>query len=1324
MHMFKKIIMLFSLIMGGAVQASLCPSGTPSNYTTVSRSDTDVSGRTITFIVCYPATMIVGTTYPIYVRMTRSGAAGTTGNAGLLSFLPASGFTFGAPVQTVFPAATTFNTAPAFGGNRGTFSFSGLSLTDAPAGFVPVTPTTPGVYTYQPINDFVGFFGLPAITITVLANCPTITGASATGCTVGNLNNFVTGGTSPYIFSQIGSPVGGTVIIDPNTGNYLFSDNSGSFQFAAQDVAGCTSSIGTITVDNPVIPSGSVLYNMVAGVPTTQSVGTTGGTPPYTYNLVGPAINGNVTFNSLTDEFTFTQTTTGASRFRFFVTDANGCSSGTRSVYFYSCPAGRTVSAALGNNNATFPLIYAICYPDYVPLGQQFDITISLININPEGPVPSGPFRDFLPDPSQLAFAPGLSYVGNSGLPPEVLSFAPPPPTASLLNQGGLGQIVYQFSIPSGAVVDVVAQISANAPGLQTYTATNIFNPGNLLAPAVSIFVGPGCTLATNPTTESLCVNSSTTGDLGGLVNGGIPPYTFGPTGSPVGGQVSINPSGIYSFTADTGFSGAGSFGYQVTDSNTGCGPVAGLVNIIIASPSASGAEFNGCVNSTVVGNLSGFVSQGFPPYTFIPGSQPPVGGVYTIGSTGAFTFFTDQGFSGIGGFDYTVFDSVGCSGAGNVQINIASPSAASNGARSCVNGFTSGNLAPLVTGGFGAPYAFSPTGTPPSCGNVAISSTGLFTFIPNPGFSGACPFGYQVSDVNGCAATGQVTVDVSSPIAGNTAVRDCVNGNVTGNLSGLVTSGFPPYTFGPTGATVGGSSTVNPSGIFSFTANNGFSGNGGFQYQVTDSNNCSATGAVNVTVASPSAGSTSARSCVNGSVTGNLLPLVTGGFGAPYTFSPTGASPACGNVTISSTGLYTFTPNGGFSGSCPFGYQVSDANGCAATGQVTVNVSSPIAASTGLSICLNGATRGNLSGLVTSGFPPYIFGPTGAVAGGSASVSSTGLFSYTANTGFSGNGGFAYQVSDSNNCVATGAVNIFVDSLFANNFTATVCGDLLSGTLTSLVNGGSGALSFTGPIGALSCTGSSVSITPTGLYHYTGPVAFTGPCSFVYQVNDFLCSSTGLVTITANTATVANDATIATCVGTATSNSLANFLQGNPPPPLNFTSTLPTNGTLTLNASTGAFTYTPNPGFVGVDSFQYQVTDSGTPPCTSNTATVTIQVNPAPVASNGTFNTCQNVTINGSMVPLVSGGTPAYTFVQVGTATNGTVVVNVNGTFVFTPTPGFVGVGSFQYRAIDANGCPSNVATITVNIPCCPPTNPFFALVEQLYFNLPPTIE
>lgn len=54
---------------------------------------------------------------------------------------------------------------------------------------------------------------------------------------------------------------------------------------------------------------------------------------------------------------------------------------------------------------------------------------------------------------------------------------------------------------------------------------------------------------------------------------------------------------------------------------------------------------------------------------------------------------------------------------------------------------------------------------------------------------------------------------------------------------------------------------------------------------------------------------------------------------------------------------------------------------------------------------------------------------------------------------------------------------------------------------------------------------------------------------------------------------------------------------------------TNPSNGTVSVNSTTGAITYTPNNGWFGNDSFSYAICDGGTP-VTCDTATVNVTVN------------------------------------------------------------------------------------------------------------------
>ncbi|MGD8190189.1 tandem-95 repeat protein [Brevibacillus ginsengisoli] len=74
----------------------------------------------------------------------------------------------------------------------------------------------------------------------------------------------------------------------------------------------------------------------------------------------------------------------------------------------------------------------------------------------------------------------------------------------------------------------------------------------------------------------------------------------------------------------------------------------------------------------------------------------------------------------------------------------------------------------------------------------------------------------------------------------------------------------------------------------------------------------------------------------------------------------------------------------------------------------------------------------------------------------------------------------------------------------------------------------------------------------------------------------------------------------------------------------------LPTKGTVTIDASTGAFTYTPNPSVTGQDSFTFKVHD-GTED--SNTATIAITISsvyvPQPTNQAPTISSIPNQTIN-----------------------------------------------------------------------------------------------
>ncbi|MBV7338824.1 tandem-95 repeat protein [Chloroflexi bacterium TSY] len=145
-----------------------------------------------------------------------------------------------------------------------------------------------------------------------------------------------------------------------------------------------------------------------------------------------------------------------------------------------------------------------------------------------------------------------------------------------------------------------------------------------------------------------------------------------------------------------------------------------------------------------------------------------------------------------------------------------------------------------------------------------------------------------------------------------------------------------------------------------------------------------------------------------------------------------------------------------------------------------------------------------------------------------------------------------------------------------------------------------------------------------------------------------------------------------------------------------------PSNGTLTLN-SDGSFDYTPNANFCGQDSFTYHAND-GTDD--SNVATVTIDVvcvNDAPVAVDDAYTTNEDTVLN-VPAPGVLGndsdpveGDPLTAVLDNGPS-NGTLTLNADGSFTYTPNAGFFGTDSFAYKANDGSD-DSNVATVTITV-------------------------
>ncbi len=159
---------------------------------------------------------------------------------------------------------------------------------------------------------------------------------------------------------------------------------------------------------------------------------------------------------------------------------------------------------------------------------------------------------------------------------------------------------------------------------------------------------------------------------------------------------------------------------------------------------------------------------------------------------------------------------------------------------------------------------------------------------------------------------------------------------------------------------------------------------------------------------------------------------------------------------------------------------------------------------------------------------------------------------------------------------------------------------------------------------------------------------------------------------------------------------------------------TQPKNGTATLNPDK-TITYTPNNNYVGDDTFRYFICDNGTPSL-CDTAYVFIQVNDDPLdandppyAANDYYVIPEDSFVNGNVLLNDSdpnGDSLIVTPTPLLNPTNGTVTLNPNGTFLYTPNPNYHGLDSFIYRVCD-DGVPSLCDTATVYITITPRNDP-----------------
>ena len=354
--------------------------------------------------------------------------------------------------------------------------------------------------------------------------------------------------------------------------------------------------------------------------------------------------------------------------------------------------------------------------------------------------------------------------------------------------------------------------------------------------------------------------------------------------------------------------------------------------------------------------------------------------------------------------------------------------------------------------------------------------------------------------------------------------------------------------------------------------------------------------------------------------------------------------------------------------------------------------------------------------------------------ANGTATIDAAGNYTYTPNSGFTGEDSFTYTVCDDQSpvsCdVATVYVEVIPDLVNGNNppiadpdYGVTYADTPIMGSLVSNDNDPDGDNLVINTTPTSGPTNGILTINPDGTYTYTPNSGFTGMDMFMYEVcDDGSPSMCDITTVTidiipdngTNITSATDDSGVGLINETITGDLVAN--DTDPDGDNQTISTTPVAGpsvagaTVTINTD-GTYSYVPATDYVGNDEFMYEICDDAMPTMACEIATVHITIladkpnltygvtdfNHTPVniavSGNALSNDSDPEGHNQSVTAVVTMDTPSG---------NGTYTIDAMGMYTYTPDLDYTGEDSFVYEVCD-DGSPVVCQDVTVYIEVIP---------------------
>ncbi|MFT4924839.1 MAG: putative delta-60 repeat protein [Phenylobacterium sp.] len=808
---------------------------------------------------------------------------------------------------------------------------------------------------------------------------------------------------------------------------------------------------------------------------------------------------------------------------------------------------------------------------------------------------------------------------------------------------------------------------------------------------------------------------------------------------NPRQGSVTINNDGSFIYIPQNNFTGNDRFTYTVLDSfgQKDTAVVSISVTPVNDAPVAVNDSAITDINTPVTINVLENDSDIDGDPLSITAATAGTGSV--IISNNALIYTPATNFNGQDNIDYTISDGAGQNATASVTVtineNLNAPVAVDDsysGVEDTKLNTEISGLASLIANDSDADGdVLSVNITPVSApikGSILLQPNGHFSYTPNGNEVGSDSFVYQLQDGNGGTATATAIIAITPVNDAPTAVDD--NYTITENAT-LVMSVLDNDTdidgdsITITGASANtGNVTILSDTNLQYTAASGFSGTDFITYNISDGNGGSASANVTVIISgvndAPVVVDDIATTNEDTSVTIDVLANDSDAEGDNLTVTVNNVSN--GTHVVNTDNTITFIPTENFNGEAIITYNAADPSGASDNGLVTITVvpvnDNPVANADIFS--LDEDTSGQINPISndTDIEDDTLSISSATSTNATITTNSNNSLTYTPNLNFFGTDIVSYQLLDNQGGIATGTITVTVNPV-SDLPVASADSYQLDEDIVLAVDAANGILSNDSDPDGDNPTittnlievvkHGTLEISFDGSFVYTPQSNFVGSDSFIYQIIDNT-GNTAQATVTltinpVNDAPVAVNDSATTSVNTQVSILvLANDtdIDGDT---LFISAANADNGTVNITGT--SLTYQPNSDFAGTDTINYTIGD-GAGGTASAQVVVTINSNQSPIAVDDSYSISEDTILtvpdgDNALSLLANDSDPEGSSLSVGSTAiaepaHGSLSLNSDGSFVYTPQSDFAGTDSFIYQLTDSEGgTATGTATITV---------------------------